>query len=77
MLIEAAAASELAVGAEPGAVVRAAEAVAAADDANLLRTTVSPLARFKDDRATADASAGICSSTEAHMEILHRIAWIL
>ena len=66
MLMDAAA-SVLAVGAEAGAVMGAAEGVAAADDANLLRTTVSPLASIKDDRATVDASAGICSSREAHV----------
>ncbi len=76
MLMDAAV-SVLAVGAEPGAVVGAGEGVAAADDANLLRTTVSPLARFKDDRATADASAGICSSREAHMEVVDCIVRIL
>jgi len=74
-VLKDAAASVLAVGAELGVVVGAAECVAAAaaDDASLLRTTVSPLARFKDDRATADASAGICSSREAHMEVVQCI----
>lgn len=72
-----AAASVLSVGAKPGALVGTGEAVAAADDANLLRTTVLPLARFKDDRATADASAGICSSREAHMKVVDYIAQIV
>jgi hypothetical protein len=77
MVLIDAAASELAVGAEPGALAGAAEGVAAADDANLLRTTVSPLAIPKDDRATADASAGICSSREDYMEVVNCIVRIL
>lgn len=76
MLMDAAV-SVLAVGAEPGAVVGAAEGVAAADDANLLRTTVSPLAILKNDRAIADASAGICSKREAAMEYVDCIVQIL
>lgn len=75
MVLMEAAASVLAVNAELSAVVGAAECVAAAadDDASLLRTTVLPLARSKDDRATADASAGNCSNREAHMKVVECI----